>query len=417
MSAELSTRVRTIMEREMETFGLSILKTQCKQLNIVEENIRPDDLPALASRLSELLRTCGGYDKAKRVYRDIRALQDLDELAEREESTEVKIEILENLARASLFAGEWEKASKYIDQLLSSASAEQDRAAKSRYLMWMGMLHMDKSELEVAMALFEKALTEAKEADDTNQLSKCYYRIGDIHWYKGEFKKARESYEMAVSVGTDDSDIGAAHIGIANVYQSREELAKAITHYVEALAKLKNTDDYRDTARAYNNLGDVYMQMDNWDSALENFEKGAELGELSGWLYIKAFTQFNSAEALINKGELDRAWELLEKSRELLEQIGSKPGLAGMYHVYGMYHREKEEWEKMSENYERSIELYEEITMPHYVARDSYEYGIGLLRKGDTKKARTMLSKALEIFEGMGMEKMTRKVRRELDKI
>ena len=412
MSSELSTKVRSIMEREMQTLGASILSKQCRHLNIVEDDIRPEDLPALASRLSEIMKTCGGFNKAKRVYKDINNLQDLDELVEQEESEQVKVEILENLARASLYAGEWEKSSKYLDQLLSRVG--DDKGARSRYVRWMGFMYKERSEFEVALTFFEKALADAKEADDGHQVSKCHYRIGDVYWYKGAFRKSLEHYELAVSLGTEDSDIGAAHIGIANVYQSRHELAKAMTHLAEALSKLKKTDNYQDLARAYNNLGDVYLQLGDWDNAIENFDKGEEQGELGGWLYVQAFTQLNSAEANVQKGEYERALELLEKSMVILEQVENKPGLAGAYHVYGMLYRFTKDREKMVEYYQRSIRLYEEINVPHYEARYSYEFGQGLLEFGDKDAARKTFEKALEIFEQLGLKSMTKRVQREM---
>lgn len=401
------------MEREMQTLGLSILSRQCEHLNVVEDDIRPEDLPALAGRLSEIMRTCGGYDKAQRVYSHIRALQDLDELAEMEDGVH-KTEVLENLAKASLYAGEFDKASKYYDTLLSEANAQDNKVAKAKYLRSMGMLHMEKAEFDLALALFEKALVEAAKAENPRQISKCYCRIGDIYWYKGKFREALEAYELAVKNGDDDSDIGAAHVGLGNVYQGRLEMAKAITNYVEALAKLKNTDNYQDLARAYNNLGDTYLQMQDWDNAIENFKKGEEYGEKGGWVYVQAFTQFNTAEALVQSGRLEEAKETVDKSMDILTQIGNKPGLAGAYHVYGMYYLRMKDKGRMVEYYMKSIDIYDEIQMPHYVARFSYELGLGFKELGDKDNARKEFERALKVYEDIELENMVKKVKREM---
>ncbi len=413
MSSELSVKVKEIMEREMRSLGLSILDKQCQHLNIVEEYIRPEDLPALAGRLSEVMRTCGGYDKAKRVYSDIRALRDLDELAEMEDDVH-KIEVLENLAKASLYAGEFEKASNYYDKLLSGANAQDDQVAKAKYLLLTGMLHKEKAEFDLALALFEKALMEAEEAKDPRHVSKSYCRIGDIYWYKGEFRKALEAYDQAVKNGEDDSDLGAAHVGLGNVYQGRLEMAKAITHYIEALSKLKKTDNYQDLARAYNNLGDTYLQMEDWESAIENFRRGEEYGEKGGWVYVQAFTQFNTAEALVRWGKLEEGKETVDKSMEILTQIGNKPGLAGAYHVYGMYYLRKKDKDKMVEYYTKSVELYDEVNMPHYVARFSHELGLGYKEWGDSENALRQFKKALEVYEEIQLDNMVKKVKRDI---
>ena len=180
------------------------------------------------------------------------------------------------------------------------------------------------------------------------------------------------------------------------------------------MTKLKKTDNYRDLARAYNNLGDTYLIMRDWENALENFKKGEEFGEKGGWVYVQAFTIFNSAEALVIMGELENARELLDKSIELLHQIGSKPGLAGAYHVYGMYHRAKEEWDAMIELYHNSIAFYKEVNMPHYVARYTFELGMGYKDMGEPDKALREFKEALKIYEEIKLEKMAKKVRKEI---
>jgi tetratricopeptide (TPR) repeat protein len=416
MNSELSQKVKEIMEREMQSLGTSILSKQCVHLNILEDDIRPEDLPALASRLSELMKTCGGYDKAKRVYRDIGKLQDLDELAEKEDDIH-KAEMLENLAVASLYAGEFLKASEYLDKLLADANAQDNKAAKAKYLNLMGTLHKEKAEFDLALALFEKALIEAEEADDPRQVSKAFCRIGDVYWYKGDFRRALAAYMQAVKKGEDDSDIGAAHVGLGNVYQGRNEFAKAIKNYVEALSKLMNTDNYRDLARAYNNLGDTYMIMQDWENALENFKKGEEFGEKGGWVYVQAFTMFNSAEVLVNMGEPDKAKEMLDKSIDLLSKIDSKPGLAGAYHVYGMYFREKQEWDMMEEYYRKSIAFYDDIHMLPYVARYTFELGKGYKAMGDKEKALAAFKDALRIYKEIELDPMIKIVKKDIIKM
>jgi len=416
MSSELSAKVKDIMEREMQSLGASILSKQCLHLNIIEDDIRPEDLPALASRLSELMKTCGGYDKAKRVYRDIGKLQDLDELAEMEDDIH-KAEMLENLAVASLYAGEFSKASEYIDKLLADANEQDNKAAKAKYLNLMGTLHKEKADFDLALALFEKGLIEAEEAKDPRHISRSFIHIGDIYWYKGDFRRSLAAYMQAVKKGEDDSDIGAAHVGLGNVYQGRNELAKAITNYVEALSKLKNTDNYRDLARAYNNLGDTYLIMKDWENALENFKLGEEFGEKGGWVYVQAFTMFNSAEVLVNMGEMDRAKEMLDKSIDMLEKIDSTPGLAGAYHVYGMYYREKEEWDKMEEYYRKSIEYYAEVHMLHYVARYTYELGKGFKAMGEKERALKEFKDALKFYKEIELDPMAAIVEKDLMKM
>ncbi len=325
MSEELSREVKSIMEREMQSLGKTMLNKQCEFLGIDVNDINPEELPALASRLSELMKTCGGYAKAKRVYSEIGALKDLDELAESQQNEVSRREMQENLAKASLHAGDWDKSLAYFSTLLDKAKARKDTIAMSRYLRWMGALYKDRSEFGKALDLLQQALKEATGSGNRDEMSRCQSVMGDIYWYNGYHEIALDCYHKVIEDAEGEEDIALAHIGIANVFNNRLEFSKAITHYVEALAILKNTDNHLQISRAYNNLGDVYLQMEDWDNALDILTKGREISEEGDCHYVKAYTLTNSAEALINLDRYDEAEVLLGES--VASDLRSRPTL------------------------------------------------------------------------------------------
>jgi len=414
MSEELSEKINDILKRELQSLATSILEKQCVQMGIDCGDIEPEDLPVLAHKLSEMMRTLGGYDKAKRVYSEITRLRDLDELAEEDMTDEARQDMLENLAKASLFAAEWEKAQKYFDRLLAEAEKNNDVLQKSRYLRWLGIMYKDRAEFEPALALLEKALAAAIEYGASNQTSKCHCRIGDIHWYRGDYDKAQKSYTEAIEKGKGD-DIGIAHIGMGNVYGSRKDLNKALEHYQEALTYVEGTDNLQAISRAHNNIGDTYLQLEDWDNALAHFSKGESIGEEGGCLNITAFTKFNMGEVLVKKGELDKAKELLDASLETLKEIDSKPGLAGAYHVYGLLYRVRKDWDNMIMYYLRAIEMYSDIDIPLYTAKCMYELGEGYRDMGEDQKAQDEFKRALRVYQHLKVESMIALLKGEID--
>ena len=86
MSKELTEQIFTIMEREMSDIGNFIVKKQCMLIGADPEDIEPRDLPELASNLSEVMRTFGGYEKARKIYSEIKKLENLDQVVAEEES-------------------------------------------------------------------------------------------------------------------------------------------------------------------------------------------------------------------------------------------------------------------------------------------------------------------------------------------
>lgn len=415
MNDELSRKVISIMEREMQSLGRTMLEKQCDELGIDVGDIHPEELPALASRISELMKTCGGYVKAKRVYSELRKLQDLDELAESQQSEESRREMQEDLAKASLHAGDWDKSLEYFSTLLDKAKARKDPIAMARYLRWMGILYKDRSEFGKAMNLLRQALKEATGSGNKDEMSRCQSVMGDIYWYNGDHGTALEFYNKAIEEAEGKEDLALAHIGIANVFNNRLEFSKAITHYVEALAILKNTDNHHQISRAYNNLGDVYLQMEDWDNALDTLMRGREISEEGDCHYVRAYILTNSAEALINLKRHDEAEVLLSESVVIFKEIGNKSGMASALSVKGLLARQRQDWQGMVIDYLLSMELFEDIDMPHYMAKCKRELALGYMDMGERDKARTELEDALEMFVDLNLEKSASMVRKDLD--
>jgi tetratricopeptide (TPR) repeat protein len=409
MESEISRKVGQIMEREMGSAGASIIERQCQQLGFDKSNLRPNDLPRLAGRLSELMRVMGGHQKANRVYQEIQKLADLERIAELAPTDDSRLALFEDLARGRMFSGDWEKAIFYFKKLLHNAEVGKNRAGMAKYLVWIGFVHKEKSSLDEAMIFYERAMRFAESAGDNDQLSNCHYQMGDVLWYRGELDRALESYHKAMSLATSIKFKGAAHVGIGNVLMNKHDLSAATANYRKALELLDGTDDYLDQARAYNNIGDVHLQLREWDSAIECFEKGAVLAEKGGWVNVRAFTQFNTASALIHKGDFDKAMEMLEKSTETLQMIDSKSGMAGVNHVYAKLHLALKDYPKMVERYKSAIEIYKQAKNPFYTAECHFELGEAYLQMGDRERAQGQFHEATRIYGELKLADMVKK--------
>jgi tetratricopeptide (TPR) repeat protein len=409
MGSDVSRSVSEILGREMGPAGAAIMERQCRQLGLDRENLQAEDLPGLAGRLSEVMRVMGGHQKANRIYQQIRKLADLDRIAELARTDDSRLAMFEDLARASMFSGEWDKAVFYYKKLLHNAEVNRDRAGTSKYLAWIGAVHKERSDLDEAMRFYERAERFAEASGDGNQLANCLYRMGDVLWCRGEWDGALDAYRKAINLAADRKFKGAANVGIGNVLVGRRDLAGAVKHYQEALALLDGTDDYLDRARAYNNIGDVQLQLGEWDRAIECFRRGGELAEKGGWLNIRAFTQFNAADAHVSRGDYGKARELLDECLETLKLIDSKSGVAGASHIYAKLFRATKDYPAMVEKYAEAIELYRQAEVPFYEAQCSYELGEGYAQMGDDERARECFQEAARIYGQLKLDDMVEK--------
>ena len=68
--------------------------------------------------------------------------------------------------------------------------------------------------------------------------------------------------------------MGAAHIGLGNVSSDLGRYDEAINYYKKALEDLEGTDNFEQTSRSYNNLGDTYIMKKDWGQALGHLDRG-----------------------------------------------------------------------------------------------------------------------------------------------
>ncbi len=418
MAKKLTEQIFTIMEREMSDIGNFIVKKQCMLIGADPEDIRPQDLPELASNLSEVMRTFGGYEKARKIYSEIKKLENLDKVVEEEESEEKRNKMLEDLGKTCIFAAEWDKAFEYFNKLLSEAELNQDNAQVSRYLRRIGFIHQERSEFDQALEYYERALEAAEEANDSLTMGQACNRIGGIYWNKGNYDLAKEFLEKAIeyALKVDDKRIlGSANIGLGNIHGDNHEIEEAIVHYKDALKFLENTNEIYEMSRTHNNLGDTYLIQGDWNKALEQFEKCRNLGEQGGLVNIVAWADFNASEALIHLGKLEQAKADLDKSMEIMLNIGDKAGLGGIHQNYGRLFHAQKNWVNAEEHYKKAIEVFTEINTPLTLASSYNELGLVLKEKGDNDLAKIELRRAANLYLHLNLEKQVKRVLKEIE--
>lgn len=420
MVSSLSEHINNIMEREMGDIGPFIVKKQSMLIGADPGRIEPSDLPELASKLSEVMKTFGGYEKARKIFSEIKELDNLDRIVEDEKSGEKRNKMLEDLGRTCIFAGEWEKAFEYFNQLLAEGERNSDRRMMSRYLRRLGFIHQERAEFDQALVYYERALEEAEESGNKNAIAGALNYLGTVYWYKGNYGRAREYLERAIKnaeIAKDMPALGVAYIGLGNIHSESNELDEALVHYKKSLGYLEKTDQLDQIARAYNNLGDTYLQKKDWKLALEQFDKCQEMGEKGGWLNIKAWGLFNSSEALIYLGKLDEAKDNLDLSDDILKRIGDRAGIGGMHQNYGRLYEAKKDWDLATRHYEKAIDIFTEINTPASLAQCRFELGLVFKAKGDKERAKIELRRAANLYHHLDLETRVKTCLKEIESL
>lgn len=171
---------------------------------------------------------------------------------------------------------------------------------------------------------YEKKLDFCHRARDTALLingykslnaSMAYNNLGFAYGARGNWKKALSYLDTSLTIATElnmQDEIFSAKNNIAHSYAELGDLQRAI-HIQEGAVEAAQED--RDLARALNNLGALYVEVNEWKDGIRNLKKALEIRRgLNGSLTNNIFsTQLNLIWAYSESGKIRRSETLLDE--------------------------------------------------------------------------------------------------------
>ena len=156
-------------------------------------------------------------------------------------------------------------------------------------------------------------------------------------------------------------------------------------------------------ARAAGNLGLVYLQRGDLDRAAEMLEKSLTIHEELGDRAGVARNTGNLGLVYRHRGDLDRAAQMHEKSLGIEEELGNRAGMASDYGNLGLVYRERGDLDRAAEMHGKSLAIAEDLGDRPGIARALYNLGQVLKDKGDWAGAAEHFRRSHELADELGM--------------
>ena len=237
--------------------------------------------------------------------------------------------------------------------------------AKAMALRLTGYYYENKSDYRRAVDYYLQTLDEARKLGDIeNQINS----LTDLAVNYTELKqpqKAKEVYLECVKLNRergDASSLVTSYINLAPLYSHLGLYDSAIIILKEGLriGKPLEAKGLEDLSNLYNNLGQAYYYLKNYDEAIANFKgnflrhQRAAAQSLTGKATLW-FDVLNLADAYTQKGMLDSAAKYADSSMSLARLLESKGKQSDTYHILSelAYRRGeyKKAWEYQSDWY------------------------------------------------------------------
>lgn len=188
----------------------------------------------------------------------------------------------------SVYLGrDMDKCVEYARKGLELATKERNKTRISRFNGWMAATYNLQGKADSAMMFAERALDFGKQAED---------------------RKAE-----ALALGT-----------IGEIHQKKFQLSEAVDYYLKALTIYDELGEKQQVLKYYNNIGSIYLTLNNPDRALHYFELAEELAEELDYTYGLIATSYNIGFINYQRENYEEAVERIQRSLELTRAYGDK---------------------------------------------------------------------------------------------
>jgi signal transduction histidine kinase len=213
-------------------------------------------------------------------------------------------------------------------------------------------------------------------------------------------EKAIEYGNKAIELGKKtnfDKAIAQAYNDLGIIYYDKQDFINAIAAYKKAFEIRRRLNDQKGIAALYNKIGIVYQKEAKFDSALLYAQKALDIYEQLKDKIGISYSLNNIGIVNQNVGNLDEALKYQQQSILIKEEIHDKLGLAGSYVNAGNIYLLKKDIGKAKEYFEKAESMTRQIGNPEYLSNSLNNLASLYQKTGDYAKALPLANESFDI--------------------
>jgi len=120
----------------------------------------------------------------------------------------------------------------------------------------------------------------------------------------------------------------------------------ALSNYYKALDIYNKTNNQKNLARVYHNIGMTYTDLQDWNRAIDSFKQCFSLADKVEDKQVLGLTYLNMGKAYARQGQLNKAMNQVHKALKVFRRMTDMLSMAEVYHVLGIIYAEKKDFLK-----------------------------------------------------------------------
>lgn len=215
-----------------------------------------------------------------------------------------------------------ENIDTFINQFLDIETKDEDWTIHALDLAYY---FYKKEQYTKSLTLTEASIEISKNTQNDTYLSKAYLRKGNIYMQQGENENALTAYYSLLQVAEKEANANYqffARMNIAVIHRMMRQYKKALEKCTEALQIIDETDykNKRNHVNLLTILSETYLDMEQFDAALDYTEKGLVISEKLGYSHGKVDLLIKKGIISYKKEKYDAALNYLHQAEDILKE-------------------------------------------------------------------------------------------------
>ncbi len=330
-----------------------------------------------------------------------------------------KARLLIQLGKTHDLLSQWEQA---LDQFYRALDYCQDTLPeKAEILKFIGHIKSKQREYNSAQSQYHASIEAYSELQNQREVANIYLCLGFNDFESGRHQSAEENYRNAQHIANSlegaERIIGDVNLTLGILATMRGDFQTALSHYEQSVQSYESMGDERGLSQAYYNMGMLYVDMKEWASAGESYQRSLERARKSSDLYLIGHIHLSTTELALQLSDLALAQAACMQAVKVFGRLGGQTQLSEAYKYAGLIQRRRRAWDKANRLFQQSIELAKKSQSSLNEAEARYEYGLMLLDKLDPDQARIQFNAALTIFTKLGAQVDVQKTQKALEQL
>lgn len=287
-----------------------------------------------------------------------------------------------------------------IVQDVADTSADQQALAQNLLLVATPIRWTD---IPLSSALLDTAL-QLSDPADTLLTIRIMIQRGVNDWYAGNYLTALSRYSEALELAEEadyKSEIGSLHHLIGTVYERQRNGDRALESFRKAYVIRSEFGSAYHQAKTIQNIGSVFTDLNQFDSATYYIEQSIALLEAQDRLGGLAVSYKLMGECLLKAGRLDEAVPWFEKSLKGREEIDNELGKTFTLNSFAQLRLQQGRYDESIALAREAITLGERVQSGDQRARSYRILAKCLAAQGKTGEAFSALLRHTELKDSL----------------